>query len=92
MYALTFCYEGCDDNYPYASTLAVSEDKDVLVAEMNRLVEEDLREPDEEFDEDEWSEDCNWQIYKSYGDVVMLQHKARTNLYSKYHISKVDVI
>ena len=90
MYALTYCYEGCDDSYPYASTLAVSEDKDALVAEMNRLVEMDLREPDEEFDE--WSDECNWQIYKSYGDVVMLQHKARINLYSKYHISKVNVI
>lgn len=92
MYALTYCYEGCDNNYPYASTIAVSEDKDTLIAKMNECVEEDLRVPDEENDEDEWDDACNWEIYKSYTDVVMLQHKARTDLYAKYHISNVELL
>ena len=34
MYALTYCYEGVDDNSPYAVTLAVSSDKQKLLDEM----------------------------------------------------------
>lgn len=92
MYALTFCYEGCDDICPYASTIAVSEDKDTLITKMNECVEEDLRLPDEDNDEDECNDACNWQIYKSYGDTVMLQHKARTDLYAKYSVQSVELL
>lgn len=92
MYALTFCYEGCDDNSPYATTIAVSEDKEKLIAKMNECVEEDMREPDEDEDEDEWCTDCNWQVYRRYNDKVMLQHKALINLYSTYDITTVEVL
>jgi hypothetical protein len=90
MYALTFCYEGCDDNYPYAVTIAVSENFDTLREEMENCIEEDTQENEE----DEWDEDCNFQVYERVGDnqsiyMVSLQHKARINLYTKYVIKKV---
>ena len=31
MFTLTYCYEGVEDSLPYASTIAVSEDKDTLI-------------------------------------------------------------
>lgn len=90
MYALTFCYEGCDDNYPYAVTIAVSENFDTLCEEMERCIEEDTQENEE----DEWDDSCNFQVYERFGDnqsncIASLQHKARTNLYTKYVIRKV---
>ena len=54
MFALGFLYEGCDDNYPYASTLFVSEDRDKVIERMNEMIEEDCREVNEEdYEEDE---------------------------------------
>lgn len=89
MYALTFCYEGCDDNYPYAQTIAVSEDINTLREEMEKCVEEDTQENED----DEWDDSCNFQVYQRVGDYqVALQHKARTNLYTKYVIRNVNVL
>lgn len=90
MYALTFCYEGCDDNYPYAVTIAVSEDFNTLREEMEKCIEEDTQENEE----DEWDDSCNFQVYQRIGDnqsisMVSLQHKARINLYTKYVIKNV---
>ena len=90
MYALTFCYEGCDDNYPYAVTIAVSEDFNTLREEMEKCIEEDTQENEE----DEWDDSYNFQVYQRVGDnqtisMVSLQHKARTNLYTKYVIKNV---
>ena len=39
MYALTFCYEGVDDNAPFATTIAVSESVQRLREEMAKCVE-----------------------------------------------------
>ena len=93
MYALTFCYEGCDDNYPYAQTIAVSENIDTLREEMEKCIEEDTQEDED----DEWDDSCNFKVYQRVGDnqsiyMVSLQHKARINLYIKYEIRKVKVL
>lgn len=90
IYALTFCYEGVDDNSPFAQTIAVSEDVDKLREKMAECVKEDTREPNEEDGEDEWCEDCNYQVNQFGGTYTILQHKARTNLYCKYSIHTTE--
>jgi hypothetical protein len=88
MYALTFCYEGVDDNAPFATTIAVSESVQRLREEMAKCVENDTRINEE----DEWDDDCNFIVNRYYGDVVTLQHKERINLYTSYRIHKVDIV
>lgn len=90
MFALTYCFEGVDDNYPYACTIAVSMDKDKLREKMMKCVEEDCTEPTDE--DDDWNTDCNYQVFKNYGDDVMLQHKKYINLYTTYKIHSVEVV
>ena len=92
MYALTFCYEGYDDNSPYATTIAVSEDKEKLVEEMNKCILEDTREPDDDDDEDEYCEDCNWSVYRRYDTDVIMQHNAIQDLFATYKIHSVEVL
>ena len=75
MYALTFCYEGVDDNAPFATTIAVSESVQRLREEMAKCVESDTRINEE----DEWDDDCNFIVNMNYGDVVTLQHRERNN-------------
>jgi hypothetical protein len=90
MYALTYCFEGVDDNYPYACTIAVSMDKEKLREKMMECVEEDCTEPTDE--DDDWNTDCNYQVYSKCGDDVMLQHKKYINLYTTYKIHSVEVM
>ena len=90
MFALTYCYEGVDDNTPYACTIAVSMDIDKLREEMKKCVEEDCTEPTDE--DDDWNTDCNYQVFKNYGDDVMLQHRKYINLYTTYKIHSVEVV
>jgi len=90
MYALTYCFDGVDDNYPYACTIAVSMDKDKLREKMMKCVEEDCTEPTDE--DDDWNTDCNYQVFKNYGDDVMLQHRKYINLYTTYKIHSVEVV
>lgn len=90
MYALTYCFDGVDDNYPYACTIAVSMDKEKLREKMMKCVEEDCTEPTDE--DDDWNTDCNYQVFKNYGDDVMLQHRKYTNLYTTYKIHSVEVV
>ena len=88
MYALTWCYEGCDDNYAHAVTMAVSYDKDKLIQKMKEWVEKDC-----EVDEDDnWNEDKNFEVYHDYGTQINLQHKFRTNLYTAYTINEVEIV
>ena len=90
MYALTYCFDGVDDNYPYASTIAVSMDEEKLREKMMECVEEDCTEP---IDEDNaWDTDCNYQIVSNYGSEVMLQHRKNINLYASYKIHIVEVV
>jgi hypothetical protein len=90
MFALTYCFEGVDDNCPYACTIAVSMDKEKLREKMMKCVEEDCTEPTDE--DDDWNTDCNYQIFKNYGDDVMLQHRKYINLYTTYKIHSVEVV
>ena len=90
MYALTYCFEGVDDSYPYASTIAVSMDKEKLREKMMECVEEDCTEPTDE--DNAWGTDCNFQIVSDYGSEVTLQHRKDINLYASYKIHSVDVV
>lgn len=96
MYALTYCYEGTDNTNPYGATLAVSEDKDKLIAEMRKCVAFDCEQPnpdDEDYnDGDEWSDDANFIVVEDYETQVVLQHRKNINLYAKYTIRSVDVL
>ena len=90
MYTLVYCFEGVDDNYPYASAIAVSEDKEKLCEKMMECVEEDCTEPTDE--DDAWDTDCNYQIVSNYGGEVTLQHRKNVNLYAKYRIQHTEMI
>ena len=90
MYTLVYCFEGGDDNYPYASAIAVSEDKEKLREKMMECVEEDCTEPTDE--DDAWDTDCNFQIVSNYGGEVTLQHRKNINLYAKYRIQYTEMI
>ena len=90
MYTLVYCFEGVDDNYPYASAIAVSEDKEKLRKKMEECVEEDCTEPIDE--DDAWNTDCNYQIVSNYGGEVTLQHRKNVNLYAKYRIQHTEMI
>ena len=90
MYTLVYCFEGVDDNYPYASAIAVSEDKEKLREKMMECVEEDCTEPTDE--DDAWDTDCNFQIVSNYGGEVTLQHRKNVNLYAKYRIQHTEMI
>lgn len=92
MYALTYCFEGVDDNAPYACTIAVSEDIEKLRAEMEKCIGEDTREPNEEDGESEWDDDINYNVYNRCGDDVYLQHRKHINLYANYKIHFVNVL
>ena len=90
MYARTYCFEGVDDNYSYASTIAVSMDKEKLREKMMECVEEDCTEPTDE--DDAWCTDCNFQIASNYDSEVTLQHRKNINLYANYKIHSVEVV
>lgn len=92
MYALVWCYEGYDDNTPIGSAVAVSEDKEKLYAELAECIAEDTREPDEENEEDEWSDNCNFKVIREMKDDVLLQHSVNTDLYVHYTIRSVSVL
>lgn len=94
MYALTFIYEGVDDCLPYAVTIAVSEDRDKLIAEMENCVAEDCREMDEdEFEEagEAW-DTVNYEVYEKYDGQVVLRHKENNDLFTKYTIQMVKFL
>lgn len=90
MYTLVYCFEGVDDNNPYACAIAVSEDKEKLREKMMECVEEDCKEPTDE--DDAWGTDCNFQIVSNYGGEVTLQHRKNINLYAKYRIQYTEMI
>ena len=90
MYALTFIYEGVDDCLPFAQTIAVSEDRDKLIAEMEACVAADCREMDEDADE-AW-DNVNYEVCKRYDGEVLLCHTENCDLYTKYTIREVRVL
>lgn len=99
IFTLGFLYEGCDDNYPYASTLLVSEDRDKVIERMNELVEADCREVhkedyenDEDYTENAWDDSCNYELIEKCEIGCSLRHRMRTDLYTKYFINEVEVV
>lgn len=94
MYALTFIYEGVDDCLPFAGIIAVSEDRDKLITEMEECVAADCREMDEDEleDADETWDNVNYEVCKRYDGEVILYHKKNSNLYTKYTIREVRVL
>lgn len=94
MYALTFIYEGVDDCLPFAQTIAVSEDRDKLIAEMEECVAADCREMDEDEleDADEAWDNVNYEVYENYDGQVILRHKENNDLYAEYTIREVKIL
>lgn len=90
MYALTYCFEGVDDNRPFTCAIAVSEDIEKLRKKMMECVEEDCTEPTDK--DDAWDTDCNYQVISKYSNEVILQHRKYINLYTAYKIHIVEVI
>ena len=90
IYTLVYCFEGVDDNNPYACAIAVSEDIEKLRKKMMECVEEDCTEPIDE--DDAWGTDCNFQVVSKYSNEVMLQHRKNVNLYAKYRIQHTEMI
>ena len=90
IYTLVYCFEGVDDNNPYACAIAVSEDIEKLRKKMMECVEEDCTEPTDE--DDAWNTECNYQIISKYNYEVNLQHRKNINLYASYKIQYVEVV
>ena len=95
MYALNFTNNGNGmDSRPYGSTIAVSTDIEKLKAEMNKYIEQDCRETDDDFDGNEYAH--NFQICREYdnGDnvEVVLESKLDSELTATYLIHEVEVL
>lgn len=88
MFALTYCFEGHDDNNPYATTIAISNDIEKLRVEMEKCVDEDC-EVDED---DDWADDKNFIAYRKGYNEITLQHRKYINLYATYKIHSVDCL
>lgn len=88
MYALIYCYEGRDNNYPFSSVIAISNDIEKLKNKMINCVNEDC----ELNQDDEWDDDKNYEVIQEYHDMFLLQHKKHINLYATYKLQKVDII
>ena len=87
MYALIYLYGGTENNIPYSLCMGVSNNIEKLRSEMNEWVTKDCSVDEE----DEWNDDCNYQIHLQYGNEILLQHKKNINLYCRYKIQSVDV-
>lgn len=89
MFALTFCYEGTFNSAPYAATIAVSANKELLREKMRECIEEDCVIPDDEYETDD---SCNYEVFKDLNDEVVLVHRMDADLFTKYQITSVDVL
>lgn len=90
MFTLTYCYEGVEDSLPYASTIAVSEDKDKLIEKMTECAAEDTMEADNE--DEMWDTDHNYSVYELHPHMIKLRHNKYTDLYASYEIREVEVL
>ena len=95
MYALNFTNNGNGlDGRPYGSTIAVSTDIEKLRAEMNKCIEQDCLETDDDFDGDEYAH--NFQICLTYDHgnniEVELESKLDEGLTVTYLIHEVEVL
>jgi hypothetical protein len=92
MYALTFCYEGYDDCTPYAWTLAVSDDIEKLRTEMQKCIDEDCREPNEDDEDEMYDDSINYEVVRKSENDVLLNHREFGDLYTRYTIHIVEVL
>lgn len=90
MFALTYCYEGVEDSLPYASTIAVSEDKDKLIEKMTECATDDTMAVDNE--DEEWETDRNYSVWELHPDIIKLRHNKYIDLYASYEIREVEVL
>lgn len=89
MYAVVYLYEGYDDNLPFASVLGIYDDRDTALIELEKNVEVDCQEVDED---DEYFEVKNFKVLRKYADgETLLQHKYYVDCHTKYTIQLVDV-
>lgn len=88
MYALVYTYEGYYNSAPYSVVIAVSNDEDKLIKEMEKCINSDI-----EIDEDDdFNEEKNFNLISNWNDNARLQHKNTPELYIKYEIQVVDVL
>lgn len=99
MFTLTYLYEACDGNEPYAGCLFVSADRDAVMAKRAEMVAHDCEEVNEEdyddveeYEEDAWNEDINFKVFSEDYNEVVLVHRMREDLYAKYIINEVEVV
>lgn len=95
MYALNYTNNGNGmDSRPYGSTIAVSTDIMKLRAEMQKCIEVDCLETDDDFEGDEYAH--NFQISQEYEDgynvEVVLESKLDEELTATYLIHEVEVL
>jgi hypothetical protein len=88
MYALVYTYEGYYNSAPYSVVIAVSNDENKLIKEMEKCINSDI-----EIDEDDdFNEEKNFNLISNWNDNARLQHKNTPELYIKYEIQVVDVL
>jgi hypothetical protein len=88
MYALVYTYEGYYNSAPYSVVIAVSNDEDKLIKEMEKCINSDI-----EIDEDDdFNEEKNFILIGKWNDIARLQHINTPKLYIKYEIQVVDIL
>lgn len=87
MYALTYCFEGCFSRNSFATTIAISNDKDKLIEKMNICIQEDCKPINEDDNVDEL---IGFKPYQFSECEVVLQHTIIDDLYVTYKISNVE--
>jgi hypothetical protein len=88
MYALVYTYEGYYNSAPYSVVIAISNDEDKLIKEMEKCINSDI-----EIDEDDdFNEEKNFILIGNWNDIARLQHRSTPELYIKYEIQIVDVL
>jgi hypothetical protein len=88
MYALVYTYEGYYNSAPYSVVIAVSNDEDKLIKEMEKCVTEDMIEDTD----DEYNEERNFIIQREMDKSVILNHKYNQDLFIKYEIQITDFL
>lgn len=88
MYALVYTYEGYYNSAPYSVVIAVSNDEDKLIKEMEKCINSDI-----EIDEDDdFNEEKNFILIGNWNDIARLQHINTPELYIRYEIQVVDFL
>ena len=90
LYALTYCNEGDCDSSPYASTIAVSYNKETLRNELERCVTEDCEVVTDDEDDEYYNK--NFKVVSLYDDSATLQHTIYEDLYIKYTITYTEML